>query len=168
MKCLCFSDSHGFLTYFKKALELHPDAEAVFFLGDGLSDAEALAIQYREKAWLIVRGNCDYSSMCLGAPAEKTESINLMGKKIVYTHGDLYGVKYGEQGLLQLAKTMNADIVLFGHTHTPFEKYIPTEEGGVYLFNPGSIEAPAYDRGGSYGVINLTEGGVSFSHGSFV
>ena len=167
MKCLCFLDSHGFIGYFKKALELHPDCEVVFFLGDGLADAEFLALSYRNMAWLMVRGNCDHSSVALGAPVEKTSSITLMGKRIVFTHGDLYGVKYGEQGLLRLAESRDADIVLFGHTHIPFEKYIPREEGGLYLFNPGSIEAPCYDKGGSYGIIDITESVVSFSHGAF-
>ena len=167
MKCLCFSDSHGFVGYFKKALSLHPDAEVVFFLGDGLSDAELLAMQYKNAAWLMVRGNCDYSSVALGSQVEKTSSITLMDKRIVYTHGDLYGVKYGEDGLIRLAESRDADIVLFGHTHRPFLKYLPREEGGVYLFNPGSIEAPSYNSGGNYGIIDLTEKGVSFSHGSF-
>ena len=167
MKCLCFSDSHGFVGYFRKALELHPDCEVVFFLGDGLSDAEMLASHYRNTAWLMVRGNCDYSSIALGAPVEKTSSITLMDKRIVFTHGDLYGVKYGEEGLLRLAESRGADIVLFGHTHIPYEKYIPNEKG-VYLFNPGSIGAPSYDKGASYGIIDLTEKGISFSHGSFV
>ena len=115
----------------------------------------------------MVRGNCDYSSIALGAPVEKTSSITLMDKRIVFTHGDLYGVKYGEEGLLRLAESRGADIVLFGHTHIPYEKYIPNEKG-VYLFNPGSIGAPSYDKGASYGIIDLTEKGISFSHGSFV
>ena len=82
---------------------MHPDAEVIFFLGDGLYDAETLAARAGDKAWLVVRGNCDYSSVFRGAPASKTESITLMGKRIVYTHGDLYGVKYGDEGLLRLA-----------------------------------------------------------------
>lgn len=146
---------------------MHPDAEVIFFLGDGLYDAETLAARAGDKAWLVVRGNCDYSSVFRGAPASKTESITLMGKRIVYTHGDLYGVKYGDEGLLRLAESRGADVVLFGHTHTPYEKYVPTEKGGVYLFNPGSIERPGYSSGGSYGIMDITEKGISFSHGSF-
>ena len=167
MKCLCFSDSHGFVENMKRALRLHPDAEVVFFLGDGLADAEIAATCSKCAAWLPVRGNCDYSAVAFGRTVEKTEAITLLGKRIVYTHGDLYGVKYGDGGILRLAETERADIVLFGHTHCPIERYIPAVGEGVYLFNPGSIGAHSYDSGGSYGVINITEEGVSFSHGSF-
>ena len=46
------------------------------------------------------------------------------------------------------------------------EKYIPNEKDGLYLFNPGSI---GYSFGASptYGIIDITEGGVMLSHGSF-
>ena len=168
MKCIVFSDSHGFTSFMDKAINLHKDAEVIFFLGDGLSDAEIVASRFKDKAWLFVRGNCDYSSVAFGATAEKTSSITLEGKRIVFTHGDLYGVKYGEDGLLRLAESRSGDIVLFGHTHIPFERYVPTEESGIYLFNPGSIGAPGFGGGGSYGVIDITEKGICFSHGSFV
>ena len=167
MKCLCFSDSHGVSSYIDKAISLHRDAEVVFFLGDGLSDIEPLTLKYKNVAFLAVRGNCDFSSMFLGCTLEKTGAITLVGKRIVYTHGDLYGAKYGDDGLLNLAKARFADVVLFGHTHVPKEKYVPTEEGGIYLFNPGSIGF-SYGNAPSYGIIELRESGVSFSHGSFL
>ena len=72
-------------------------------------------------------------------------------------------MKYGLDGAIKLATEQNADILLFGHTHTPLEKYIPTDEGGFYLFNPGSIGA-GYG-GASYGVINITDKGILLSHG---
>ena len=163
MKCLCFSDSHGSTYYMKRALDAHPDAEVVFFLGDGLSDAEMLSLSDVGRAWLCVRGNCDYRSFMSGEEVKKLDSITLMGKRIVYTHGDLYGAKYGTDGLLLLAERSEADIVLFGHTHTPFEKYFSTDRGGVYLFNPGSISSD-YSAPASFGVITLTDSGVLFSH----
>ncbi|MBQ7387264.1 MAG: YfcE family phosphodiesterase [Clostridia bacterium] len=166
MKCLCFSDSHGFSYYMKQALLMHPDAEVVFFLGDGTSDAESIFLTDRARQWICVRGNCDFRSYTQAGEIKKLESIALMGKKIVLTHGDLYGAKYGSDGLLRLAENTGADIVLFGHTHSPFEKYFSTERGGVYLFNPGSIGS-SYGAS-SYGVIMLTEDGVLFSHGKIV
>ena len=166
MKCLCFSDSHGLSLYIEKALSLHRDSEVVFFLGDGLSDIERYAEKYKNIAFLAVRGNCDSSSVFCGGLVKKTEAITIGNKKIVYTHGDLYGVKYGEDGLIRLADEYSADIVLYGHTHIMKEKYIPNEKDGLYLFNPGSI---GYSFGASptYGIIDITEGGVMLSHGSF-
>ena len=165
MKCLCFSDSHGTTAYMKKALNLHPDAEVVFFLGDGLSDAEEL-MHNSARAWLFARGNCDYISEVSGMFVKKLDSITLCGKKILFTHGDLYGVKYGTDGVKSLAREQNADIVLFGHTHIPFEKYLSDGDSPIYLFNPGSIGAP-YRTETSYGVMNITDDGVMFSHGYF-
>ena len=162
MKCLCFSDSHGSSYNIRTALGKHPDAEVVFFLGDGLRDMEGF-IMDRNRAWLAVQGNCDYSPLLGESLVKKTDSITLMGKRIIFTHGDLYGVKYGLDGVKKLAVDHNADIILFGHTHQPLEKYIPTDEGGFYLFNPGSIGG-GFD-GASYGVINITDKGILLSHG---
>ena len=162
MKCLCFSDSHGSPFNIRLALSKHPDAEVVFFLGDGLRDLENFILD-RNRAWFAVQGNCDYHALLGESFVKKTDSITLMGKRIFFTHGDLYGVKYGLDGVKKLALDHNADIVLFGHTHQPLEKYIPTEDGGFYLFNPGSIGG-GYD-GASYGVISITDKGVLLSHG---
>ena len=163
MKCLCFSDSHGRSAGMHRALSLHPDAQVVFFLGDGLSDFEEL-IYDRSRMWIAVRGNCDISGILGDIMVKKTDSITLMGHRIFLTHGDLYGVKYGLDGIERLAVDHNADIVLFGHTHQKLEKYIPTEEGGFYLFNPGSVGG-GFGSKPSYGVINLTEEGILLSHG---
>lgn len=164
MKCLVFSDSHGSSYGIRRALNMHPDAEVVFFLGDGLSDLEGF-IYDKSRVWLAVRGNCDMSSLLGDTMVKKTDSITLMGYRIFFTHGDLYGVKYGPDGVMKLASDNRADIVLFGHTHQPLEKYIPTDGGGYYLFNPGSVGG-GYSSRASYGIINLTEQGILLSHGS--
>ncbi len=164
MKCLCFSDSHGNGYGIRRALNMHPDAEVIFFLGDGLSDIEPF-IYDRSRMWIAVRGNCDSTALLGDAMVKKTDSITLMGRRIFLTHGDLYGVKYGLDGISGLAADHNADIVLFGHTHMPLEKYVPTDNGGYYLFNPGSIGGGFGSRC-TYGVINITDSGILLSHGS--
>ena len=165
MKCLCFSDSHGTSAYMRRALKMHPDAEVVFFLGDGLSDLEELTYD-RTRAWFAVKGNCDYISEVGGVFVKKLDFITLSGKKILFTHGDLYGVKYGMDGITSLARENGADIALFGHTHEPLEKYLSDGERPLYLFNPGSAGAP-YRYPTSYGVIEISEKGILLSHGSF-
>ena len=165
MKCLIFSDSHGSPHTMMKALSLHRDAEVVFFLGDGLSDFDS--VEYSEsqrfalsRMWISVRGNCDFSGVFRGMPVQKTDEITLLGRKIVLTHGDLYGVKQGTEGVCRLALEKNADIVLFGHTHMPYEEYCPGEKP-FYLFNPGSSAPPSY----SFGILTLDSKCVLFSHG---
>jgi len=160
MKCLVFSDSHRNTRNMMSALSSHPDTEVIFFLGDGLSDAELVASGDAARAWLVVAGNWDVNQMFKDAFVKKTESITLLGQRIVYTHGDVYGARSGLGGIQKLAVETKAKIVLFGHTHQPLEQYISTDDGGFYLFNPGSIGA------GSYGVMLLREDGVLLSHGN--
>ena len=146
----------------QRALKLHPDAQVVFFLGDGIYDADALrAMDTNPRMWLAVRGNCDFHRLFDGREAKRIEEITLESRKIVLTHGDLYGVKGTLVHLEKMAKERGADIVLYGHTHTPNEVYI-NEDKPLYLFNPGSISSPSY----SYGILTLGES-VLFSHGSF-
>ena len=159
MKCLCFSDSHGTTSLMRRALRMHPDAEVVFFLGDGLGDALEIASEFPAVMFYLVRGNCDFSSIY--ADTEKTSFVNISGKKIAMTHGDLFGVKGGLGGLISLGRKNECDIVLFGHTHMPYERY--DSESGLYLFNPGSI-SDSYS-GRSFGVITITDGDILTSHG---
>lgn len=161
MKCLVFSDSHGSTSLMRNALKIHTDAEVVFFLGDGLADAEAVSREHRDKAWIAVRGNCDHTSIFREREAVKVEKITLEGFNIVLTHGDLYCAKYTTGVLKGLAAREGADILLFGHTHNRFEQYVSDADKPFYLFNPGS--ASGYD--GSYGIINICSKGVLLSHG---
>ena len=166
MKLLVFSDSHGNPFYMSRALAMHPDAEAVFFLGDGLADITPFVARPSSPTWFSVRGNCDMSLACFNTPILKTDSVTLEGVKIVFTHGDLYRAKYGIEELVTLAFDRDADLVLFGHTHTPFQKYIDLGARGLYLFNPGSIGSE-YGVSPSYGIVSLTDGGILLSHGKF-
>lgn len=165
MKCLIFSDSHNYSYNITRAIRLHKDTEIVFFLGDGLSDIDEVRYAFPSVKFLAVRGNCDMRMFALDYIVQKTAEIEISGKRIVYTHGDLYGAKYGTCGLEKLARDKNADIVLFGHTHAPELKYFSDSERPFYLFNPGSVGS----REGSYGIMTLNEGGEPlFSHGNFL
>ncbi len=158
IRCLIVSDSHGDVAGFREALLRCGSVDAVFFLGDGLSDAEQLADSSlgEGKAWFVVRGNCDHSRPFCGRAVDKLGSVTLGGKRIVFTHGDLYGVKYHSLGLRGLASQTNADVVLFGHTHARHESY----EDGLYLFNPG----PLGGFRGSAGIMTLENDGILFSY----
>lgn len=145
MKLLVLSDIHGHGRAMMQAVDDHPDAAAVFFLGDGIRDAEDLQLMRPALPVYLVRGNCDLGSY---APAEGV--VPMEGQLIFYTHGHLYGVKTGLDALARQARSSGASIALFGHTHRPCHEV----EDGVHLFNPGAI-------GGAspvYGIITLESG----------
>lgn len=162
VKCLIASDTHGRTEGLAEALRRNPNVDAVIFLGDGLADAEAVADATDSQClWLTVRGNCDLRGTFRGQSVKTTDTITLLDKRIVFTHGHEYEVKINNLGLRRLAEKTFADIVLYGHTHTPREEY----ENGVYYFNPGSL------RGGYGGaccaLMTIEQSGVLFSYLKF-
>ena len=164
LKCLVFSDSHGAgLARMQKVIAMHPDAEVIFFLGDGLAEVETLRAENPDRMLLAVRGNCDFSPL---SPVEETDEITLEGVRIVFTHGHLYDAKWSYTRLSSLAASRGAKICLVGHTHAPTEEYHGEGESAFTLFNPGSISRPNFGRP-TYGVITLSEGSYLLSHGEF-
>ncbi|MBE6584370.1 MAG: metallophosphoesterase [Ruminococcaceae bacterium] len=164
---LVFSDSHGKIDNIRAALERQIERpDAVIFLGDGLRDMEQLEL---DVPVFCVRGNCDYMGIyLLDAPDEQL--ISLGSKRLFITHGHNYGVKSTLSPIISRAKELCADIVLFGHTHEPFEKTVNQQNDyGIYLekpmilMNPGSIGSYPY----SFGSIMIDRrGAVLASHGT--
>lgn len=155
MKCLVFSDTHGDASMLLSAIRCHPDAEVVFFLGDGLSDIERAMAIFPNIAFIAVAGNCDSYRFLGNNEVKRLEEITLLGNKILLTHGDMYNVKMSDERLIYLAKERLPDILIHGHTHIKRLNFVSLDIGhAFYLFNPGT--ARGYN--GSYGVITLYEG----------
>ena len=163
IKCLILSDTHGNTSLIGRVLRMHRDADAVVFLGDGLSDIDTYAMAECKCAWFAVKGNCDFTSTLRGSDVSNVESLTLGGRRIVMTHGHLYGAKGGLSRLVSLAESRNADIVLFGHTHKQTEVY----SDGVYYFNPGSLSY-SYGSFPGFGLLTVDEdtGEILLSHGT--
>lgn len=165
MKFLIFSDSHGHTSAMERALVRHRDADAVFFLGDGISDAEEISLRGDCPPVFRVLGNCDSSLSPYGMERRMYETYTLPGHRILLLHGHTAGARCGLSGLVVAAKEAGADIVLYGHTHIPAKTRIPEEEGGpLCLFNPGSIGAPS-DGIPRYGLLTIQGDNILFSHG---
>ena len=152
MKLLVFSDTHGHFEPMLRATRAEEGVDAVFFLGDGMGDAEALEAEMPGVPVYSVVGNCDYAAT---GPGEGL--VPMGGLLVYYAHGHSYAVKGGVGVLLREAKRREADIALYGHTHAPHYE----EAQGVHLFNPGSAALP---RGGpaTYGVITIADGTPQF------
>lgn len=145
MRILVLSDSHGSASRLVGAMEEQPTASLIIFLGDGERDMD-FAEKYNAGTPIVrVRGNCDFGSE---APISVLESAG--GRGIFCTHGYAEMVKYGDETLVAKAREAGADIVLYGHTHTPVTDY----RDGLYIMNPGSV------REGSYGTVDITPAGV--------
>ena len=150
MKLLVMTDSHGNSDNIGKILDMHCDADAVIVLGDGLRDYENYQYIYDRMKFCFVSGNCDWYN---DYPEEAIEIFG--GKKIFFCHGHKYGVKFGYEPLMLKAQEINADICLFGHTHSKFYDYI----NGIHYFNPGAVMQ------GYFGLISIQNGDVLISGG---
>ena len=157
MKLLVFSDSHSNSYKIKEAIELHCGrCDAIIFLGDGFRDICLVKEQYPHIPFYIVKGNCDF----LGCDAQDELLLSLDGVNLFITHGHKYGAKGGYGNLIYRARELEADAVLFGHTHMPIDDVVQIGEKNIRIFNPGSI-----GYGGSFGVINTSGKVLITSHG---
>ena len=127
MRIVVMSDCHGRTLPIETAIE-RSNPDVFIYCGDGTEKAEDISFLYSDIRFYFVKGNCDFGDY----PIEK--EVKLSGKTVFFTHGHKYSVKSGTARIIEEGKRRVADIVLFGHTHQPLNKYI--EE--MYLVNPGS------------------------------
>ena len=146
MKIIVVSDTHGSYRNFKKVMELNRNADIVVHCGDSRDEVENIKLEFPDKVYYTVKGNCDLGSML---PA--TEEFTVDGVRFMATHGHLFNVKYGMFDIDKAARDKGADVVLFGHTHIA----VDVVRDGIRFFNPGSL-----GFGKSFGVIEIKDGQV--------
>ena len=169
MRFLVCSDSHGRVSHLMEMLEqanLHRfPIDGLLFLGDGLADLTYLDLGYTPI--IAVSGNCDL----FRSSAKREEILVMEGYRILMMHGHTHGAHSGIDRMVAYAAEVQADILLFGHTHVPKERYLPrgSEIGGVtlekplYVLNPGSIGSARDGSGEGFATLELTQSGVSFN-----
>ncbi|MDD4699726.1 MAG: YfcE family phosphodiesterase [Oscillospiraceae bacterium] len=140
MRILVMSDSHGRKSVIEKIIEKQPLAEHIIFLGDGVQEMEEVSYLYPDKQFHLVSGNCDFYSNY-----KSTDTLTVCGVKIMFTHGHNYKVKYSTDELENQARSVGAQIALYGHTHVHNIEY----KDGLYIVNPGTVAS-------SYAVIDIT------------
>lgn len=152
MRVIVFSDSHGNLGFARLALQEAGPVDLILHAGDyyqdGLKLSEETGIPVKS-----VKGNCDVTVV---GPEE--EIIEISGRHILLTHGHLAGVKMPSSSghLWELAREKGVEAVVFGHTHVA----VAAQEGGLLLFNPGSITMPLDQGHPSYGILEITSEGI--------
>lgn len=165
MNILVISDTHGHGAYVREVLDrVKPDA--LLFAGDGLRDFSDITLPC---PFYAVRGNCDWS---LGATSDvgDEEVFSLGGVRILLMHGHRYGVKGGPGAAIARAEQLGADVLVFGHTHEPFDAWAgPDEDDGtlhtarrLLVCNPGSLGEYPH----SFGILTVQNGQPLFSLGN--
>ena len=148
MKILVLSDSHGTMQYMCDAVEKE-QPDYIIHLGDHAKDAEELSLYYPNIPVSIVRGNCDFLS-----DQPETRLAEYGSVKIFSCHGHTCGVKGGLLRAVYAAREAGADILLYGHTHIPFQD--KTDE--LLILNPGACGNENSRGKPTYGVIELGQG----------
>ncbi len=142
MRILVISDTHGNVELLKKVINKEKDVNDIIFLGDGAKDIEMI----KDKNIIAVKGNND-----IHCKFNNSEVKEINNKKIFMTHGHIYHVKITLDKIIKEAAKVNADIILYGHTHSAMNKYY----NGVHIMNPGSLSG--YKP--SYGYIDILDNG---------
>ncbi len=143
------SDTHRVDKYIEAVKKIIEEADVLIHLGDNIEDAEYLEREFKGEVY-IVSGNCDFSRKY-----PKDRLIEIEGKRIFMTHGDLYAVKVGLNSIYYKGREVEADIALFGHTH----QALIEKTNELILMNPGSTSLPRLSKR-SVGFIKIDEGEV--------
>lgn len=151
---IAFADSHRhpFALEEMAAIIQREKAQVFAHAGDNYVDYQRLQKRAPIPGY-GVRGNCD-PLLLAGAPEEQV--FDYEGYKYFLTHGHKYGVKYSTDNLLKKAKSIGAQVVIFGHSHMP----LITVEEEILLVNPGSISYPRSGSSAGYARIYLEKGSI--------
>lgn len=157
-KFLVISDSHGYTDCMFSLEPLLDQVQGVIHLGDHAEDIEVLQglrPDFDTSFWHVVRGNCDGKE---SGPQELLLSVQ--DTKILITHGHHYDVKLDLLKVLYRGLALEANAILFGHTHIP----LTLSDSGVVLHNPGSISLPKGGSKRNYSVMSICGRNVEFEH----
>lgn len=144
------SDTHGDSYILKKVIAAAGHVERWLHAGDYYQDGWRLQ-ELTALPVTVIAGNCDRTTM---VPAD--DYVEVAGKTIWMTHGHRYHVKYGMADLIFWGKEYEASVVVFGHTHIPYNN----QHEGILLFNPGSPSSPRGGSEPSFGILEINENGL--------
>jgi len=122
----------------------------LLFAGDYYKDGQIISRILNVPAH-IVAGNCDVTNR-----VKQEEIVTFLNHDVLLVHGHQYGVKWDLNRLYYRAREVDADAVVFGHTHIPYCE----NAGGLWMVNPGSPVRPRLQGYGSFAIIDIDENGL--------
>lgn len=147
MRIAVVGDTHGRIEKIKTEL-IKVKIDHMFFTGDYYSDAKRIAY-HLGVSYNAIAGNCDS-----GSSGHSELLINMAGKTFYLVHGHQYNVKTSLNNLYYRGKELEADIVLFGHTHISYCEKMDD----MWFVNPGSPSRPRLlDKGSSYALLDINK-----------
>jgi putative phosphoesterase len=117
----------------QKVIEAFSDVELIIHAGD-LTSPKVIEELETIAPVMAVQGNMDRAN---GISLPKAKIMEIEGLKVGAIHGEVYPRADSDQ-LLYLAKELNVDILVSGHSHQPKIE----QKDGVLLLNPGSPIVP--------------------------
>lgn len=150
MKIGIISDTHGNKQCMDEAISYLMDCDLIIHAGDNFSDSKYIH-SVTKIGMMAVKGNCDFDNV------EDELIFDIEDKNIFLCHGDKYGVKYGLEQLEEKAKEVEANIVIFGHTHTP----LCIEKDNILYINPGSVSIPRNVNYKSMAILYIDNDNIS-------
>lgn len=150
-QALIISDTHGLKESVARIASLFP-VDIAFHCGDFCVDETLFPF----KNMYRVKGNNDFHSE---SPYEQV--IDWEGLRFFMAHGHTYHVEASPLQMGYRASELEADVVLFGHTHYPFCQ----QEKELIFVNPGSLRKPRGFRVPTFTILDLEhhENGKSLS-----
>ena len=149
-----FSDTHSTRGHELEgaALVAARDADAVIHAGDFTTIAALEAFPEVCPRFHAVHGNADTPAVIDRLPSERV--VDHDGVRIAVTHHR----NGGETGLAMFGRSLDADVVISGHTHQPGIR----ETDEILLINPGSHAQPRGNRPG-FATLEVTGAGLTGS-----
>ena len=149
MNIVVISDTHGNYPAMIRAMEMIQEVDAIIHLGDFCDDLLPLEATL-SRPFIRVPGNCD-----IGVRLPRELLLRFGDIPFLLCHGDAYGVKGGVGRLTDHARRIGAQVVLFGHTHTPLIQV----SHGLLLVNPGTLEKESPSP--TFALITIQDGAAT-------
>ncbi|QXM05429.1 metallophosphoesterase family protein [Crassaminicella indica] len=137
----------------------HSVGEELFACGCDYKDSKSMALGTKSLYWSQENTKEENKKWLRELP--KKIEIEVEGQKILLVHGSprknneyLYE---DAKELEEIAESINADIMVCGHTHKPFYKLVK----GIYMINAGSVGKPKHGNPkATYVIIDVQREGV--------
>ena len=149
MKIGIVSDTHKSQNHINKAIPYLKECDLIIHAGDNFADSKYI-YSMTKVGIMAVKGNCDFDNV------EDELLFDIEEKLIFLCHGDKYDVKYGLDKIEAKAKSVEADIVIFGHSHTPLN----FEKDNILYLNPGSTSLPRGVEYKSFLIMNIENNNI--------